>query len=217
MFLTCRAKGIEANIKGDKVEGYFLLANGHDGSLCLHMGFTPIRVVCSNTLAMARSNTASSLIKLRHTSGIKLAAEKLVERVDWINNQFILTTQQYDFLASKVINRAELRRYVMTALELKEDGPKTDSMVNEILRIGERQTNQTAASKDTWWGAYNMLAEYLTHESGYSQETRLVSQWFGANAATTHEALKIAVGFANAAPAARNTPPTYIDFGAFKN
>jgi phage/plasmid-like protein (TIGR03299 family) len=40
-------------VKDDAVIPYLLLANGHDGQLMVHLKFTPVRVVCQNTLAMA--------------------------------------------------------------------------------------------------------------------------------------------------------------------
>src|SRR2546422_133870 len=39
-------------VEGDNVQPYVLLANSHDGTLMVHIKFTPIRVVCQNTLAM---------------------------------------------------------------------------------------------------------------------------------------------------------------------
>src|SRR5215469_1870570 len=44
--------------EGDEVEKYILLSHGHDGSLAIRCGFTPIRVVCANTLAMAHGSNA---------------------------------------------------------------------------------------------------------------------------------------------------------------
>ena len=35
---------------GDEIEKYILLSHSHDGSLAVRVGFTPIRVVCANTL-----------------------------------------------------------------------------------------------------------------------------------------------------------------------
>ena len=40
-------------VKGDEVVPFLLLANGHDGRLKVHLKFTPVRVVCQNTLATA--------------------------------------------------------------------------------------------------------------------------------------------------------------------
>src|SRR5262245_54850777 len=37
--------------QGDEVEKYLLLSHSHDGSLAVRVGFSPIRVVCANTLA----------------------------------------------------------------------------------------------------------------------------------------------------------------------
>src|SRR5262249_54293695 len=52
---------------GDEVEKFLLLSNGHDGSLAVRVGFTPIRVVCANTLGMAHCGGESQLIRLKHS------------------------------------------------------------------------------------------------------------------------------------------------------
>src|SRR5579871_4073541 len=57
-------------VPGDAVEKYILLSNSHDGSQAVRVGFTPIRVVCANTLAMAIGDGASQLIRLRHTKNL---------------------------------------------------------------------------------------------------------------------------------------------------
>jgi len=52
---------------GDEIRKFAMLSNGHDGKLAVHFGFTPIRVVCANTEAMARGSKASKLIRVRHS------------------------------------------------------------------------------------------------------------------------------------------------------
>src|SRR5208282_996578 len=54
-------------------EKFILLSHGHDGSLAVRVGFTPIRVVCQNTLSMAHGSAASRLIRCKHTRDIHCA------------------------------------------------------------------------------------------------------------------------------------------------
>lgn len=57
-------------LQGDNVECYCLLYNSHDGTTPLSVMFTPIRVVCQNTLNMALNNKKTQqLVKIRHTIG----------------------------------------------------------------------------------------------------------------------------------------------------
>ena len=55
---------------GDEVEKFILLSHGHDGSLAVRVGFTPVRVVCQNTLSMAHGSDASRLIRVKHTRDV---------------------------------------------------------------------------------------------------------------------------------------------------
>jgi phage/plasmid-like protein (TIGR03299 family) len=57
------AENSDVGIVGDDiVRKYLLLSNSHDGTTAVRVGFTPIRVVCANTLAMAVRNGQSQLI-----------------------------------------------------------------------------------------------------------------------------------------------------------
>ncbi len=58
----------EISIKGDKINKYLLLRTSHDGRCAMEALFTPIRVVCNNTLTWAL-NKAKTRVKIRHTSG----------------------------------------------------------------------------------------------------------------------------------------------------
>ena len=45
---------------GDEVEKFILLSHGHDGSLAVRVGFTPIRVVCATRLPLPTEPTPAS-------------------------------------------------------------------------------------------------------------------------------------------------------------
>jgi phage/plasmid-like protein (TIGR03299 family) len=67
---------------GDEVEKFLLLSHCHDGRLAVRVGFTPVRVVCSNTLAMAHGSDASHLIRLRHTRDVRENVASIREVMD---------------------------------------------------------------------------------------------------------------------------------------
>src|SRR5690606_63418 len=57
--------------KGDDVtEKYIFLTTSHDGSGSITAAFTPVRIVCQNTLNASLRNM-SNVLRIRHTSGAK--------------------------------------------------------------------------------------------------------------------------------------------------
>jgi phage/plasmid-like protein (TIGR03299 family) len=188
---------------GDTVRKFLLLSNSHDGSLAVRVGFTPIRVVCANTLAMAHGNGGSRLIRLKHTAGLGAALADIRDTVNTANEAFEATAAQYRRLAaSKVVNRADLRRYVVRVLELPE-GPQGElsakasnilAAVMENAYAGRGNSNPAVAG--TWWTAYNAVTEYLGYTRGRSQDSRVNALWFGDGATINSRALEIALAMA---------------------
>lgn len=64
---------------GDEVEKFILLSHGHDGSLAVRVGFTPIRVVCANTLALSHCSDTSKLIRVKHSASLDENLENIRE------------------------------------------------------------------------------------------------------------------------------------------
>ena len=70
VFVTAK---LPSNIKVgnvDTIEKYILFTTSHDGSGSIIAGFTPVRVVCNNTLSMALHNMQNK-ITIRHTKNAK--------------------------------------------------------------------------------------------------------------------------------------------------
>ena len=50
----------------DRVEGYLLFSNPHEFGKAIDIRFTPIRVVCNNTLTMSLTGASSNFAKIDH-------------------------------------------------------------------------------------------------------------------------------------------------------
>lgn len=120
-------------VKGDEVAKFVLLSNSHDGTTAVRVGFTPIRVVCANTLAMAHNNKASKLLRVRHSKKVEENLELIREAMNLANVEFEATADQFRFLASRQISAKDLRNYVKIVFKMEPDDSKLPTRSNNIL------------------------------------------------------------------------------------
>ena len=71
----------------DITEKYLLLHNSHDGTSCLRVHFTPIRVVCQNTLSIAERNARGQGISIRHRGDLSARVHE-AQKVLGLANRF---------------------------------------------------------------------------------------------------------------------------------
>lgn len=185
---------------GDEVEKFILLSHGHDGSLAVRVGFTPIRVVCQNTLSLAHGSDASRLIRVRHSKALLANLANIRDVMDVANQEFEATAEQYRLLARRSINSADLRKYVKRVLkvdEADEIATRTANQIEEIVRLCESgRGNDLASVRGTYWTAYNGVSEWLGYSRGRSQTTRIDSLWYGEGAGINKFAFQTALDMA---------------------
>lgn len=202
-------------VKGDSVEKYILLSNSHDGSQAVRVGFTPIRVVCANTLAMAIGDNASKLIRLRHTKNLHQAMESVQDVMNVANQQFEATAEQYRAMAKMDMNSGDLEKFIKLVFLQKKtsteaqiamsEGAESDGtdettggarLIERITPLFEKgRGNDMAGVKGTLWGAYNAITEYIQYDRGNSEETRLDQTWFGQGQVLNKRAMAVAKKF----------------------
>lgn len=186
--------------QGDEVEKYLLLSHSHDGSLAVRVGFTPVRVVCANTLAMAHGADASKLLRVKHTRDVHENLANIREIINVANSEFQATAEQYRLLARKSINQADLQRYVQKVLKVEDDrdaGTRMKNIIQEIVGLAEAgRGNDIPSVRGTYWTAYNGVSEWLSYSRGRTQENRLNSLWFSDGANLNRQALEVALEMA---------------------
>lgn len=185
---------------GDLVEKHLLLSHAHDGSLAVRVGFTPIRVVCANTLSMAHGSDASRLIRVKHSRSVIDNLAAIRETINVANERFEATADQYRRLARKSINQQDVRQYVYRVLDIKDEttaSTRIKNIAQEIIDLSEKgRGNDLPSVRGTLWTAWNGVTEYLAYNRGNNNGSRLDSLFFGDSAALNKKALDIALEMA---------------------
>lgn len=190
-------------VKGDEVDKYALITNSHDGTIAIRAGFTPIRVVCANTMALAHDSKASKLIRVRHTKNVVSNLESVRDIMNLANAEFEATAEQYRLLASREINQADLEKYVKLVFNTNKKLVEAEGdmstlnnkrIMNAVQPLFEQgRGNNLPGVKGTLWGAYNAINEYLQYERGDDAQVRLDSMWFGPSAQLNKRALEVGI------------------------
>ncbi len=200
---------------GDVVEKYVLLSHSHDGSLAVRAGFTPIRVVCWNTLSASHKSAESKLIRLKHSKNVHANLDNLREVMNLANQEFEATAEQYRLLQRKSINQQDLRKYVKHVFEIDAEdsiiwaggdrskeqkevvSERQKNILDKVIELCETgKGNNLPSVRGTYWSAYNGVTEYLSYENGRNADNRLNSLWFGQNANMNKRALQTALEMA---------------------
>lgn len=186
VWILARLTGEYGVSNDDAILPFVLLAHGHDGSLAIRYGLTPIRVVCANTLAMAQSSRESQLLKVRHTASARDTLERVTESINVAKGRFEATVAQYRALASKNISTKDLNRYFRVLNNVDPEaaeGKLSTKMKNKLSRlVGIFESGRgmdLKSAKGTYWGAYNAITEDLSHNAGQNNDNRYNTVWFG--------------------------------------
>jgi len=89
IFITAKLPEYIKVGRNDLIENYLFLTSSHDGLGSITIAFTPIRIVCNNTLNAALQNN-TNCIKIRHTAS---AGEKLKQAQHMLGISNLLTVE----------------------------------------------------------------------------------------------------------------------------
>jgi len=183
---------------GDKVDSYLLFSNPHEYGRSIDIRFTPIRVVCNNTLTLALGTSSDLMVRLNHR---RVFDADLVKRTLGVAHSKMKTYKEAaEFLSSKRYTQDNLHNY------LKEIFP---ALTKENKDVMSRPAEQALAAVDTqpganygegsWWQAFNAVTFTTDHLLGHSNASRLQSAWYGQNRQRKVTALNKAIEYAEAA------------------
>jgi phage/plasmid-like protein (TIGR03299 family) len=184
----------------DQVDSYLLFTNPHQFGKAIDVRFTPVRVVCNNTLTLSLSTKSANMVKVSHRK--KFDAAEVKEIMGLVSVKFSDYKSRAQFLASKRYDKDTVSKYfsnLWPVLTDKEDSKKIISKSAAIAaQVVETQPGHEFAP-GTWWNAYNAVTYLTDHLIGRSVDNRLTSAWYGINKTLKLKAFNSAIEYAQAA------------------
>lgn len=198
IFITAKLPDYIRVGKEDLIEKYLFLTTSHDGFGAITAAFTPVRIVCNNTLNAALKNCSISL-KIRHTTAAKERLEGAHRLMGLTNRYSAQLEELFNQWTNIRITDREVKKLIQLALapskevlqSLREREASAisaqfqkacDSTYEYAL---SNPSQQVETAKGSLFGAYNAITGYYQNVRPYkSDEAKLKSLLFGGTAQT---------------------------------
>jgi phage/plasmid-like protein (TIGR03299 family) len=156
-------------VPGDVVVPMLTGVHSWDAKSATKAGFTPVRIVCKNTLAMAAKDLGStgfSVHKRGTDAAVRAKMHAVGAQLNQIATQFQAMVKAWRFLAGRSITTKDIGPLVERIFEIHGDPARLRKLTATIdeLAAGGRGT-RTPGVRGTAWGIFNAFSEYNEHES----------------------------------------------------
>jgi len=186
--------------KGDKIDSYLLFSNFHRYGFSTDVRFTPIRVVCNNTLTLSLNSTVERMVKISHRKVFDPGNVK--EMLGIATDKLAKYKEMAAFLGSKKAKDEDIVQYFTRIFPVTGSGdkPRKDLSKSASLALEILHTQPGAQyAEGTWWQPFNAVTYLTDHLAGRSPDTRLTSAWYGYNKNLKTKALEVAIEMAEVA------------------
>lgn len=183
VFITCKLPEEVFVSKQDRIDQYFLVMLSHDGTSSVMLKFTPIRVVCNNTLQAALQG--KGIVRIRHSSSYREKLETAKQVLGLASTLRLQLANLADAYANIKVDDREIVKLVcntfLTKPEMKEVArqnfnytvdpvsTRKANIIEDVLRytrFGPGQNLDTA--QGTLWGFVNGVTGYFQNSKEYT-------------------------------------------------
>lgn len=210
IFITAKLPEYIRIGRDDLLEQYIFLTTSHDGFGSITASFTPVRIVCQNTLNAALRNCTNT-VKIRHTAS---ATEKLKQahQLMGISNLFAKEIgEMFNYWAKVRLSDTETKRLVQIAMapgkevfQNLRDGREDElsahynNIVDGVLEYSATSpTQKEITTQNTLFGAYNAVTGYFQNVRNFkNDELKFKSIMYGTGMQRTQAAFNLCDAFA---------------------
>ena len=184
--------------KGDQIDSYLLFSNFHKYGFSTDVRFTPIRVVCNNTLTLSLNSKVERMAKISHRKVFDPANVK--DMLGIATDKLAKYKEMAQFLGSKKAKNEDIVEYFTRIFPVTGAAKEKQVSKNAEMALSILHTQPGAEyAEGSWWQPFNAVTYLTDHLAGRSADTRLTSAWYGYNKGVKTKALELAVEMAEAA------------------
>jgi phage/plasmid-like protein (TIGR03299 family) len=186
-------------VRDDVCQKYLLLANAHTGQGSVIVKFTPIRVVCQNTLMLAMDD-GQKAYRIRHSKvAMTERLREVAELIAAANAVYVRAAEMFRKFAGISMDNDKLKSYLEVVFpqdKKQKEQNKTPRQREDVRELFDSRPDlQMNGVRGTLWAAYNAVTRFEDYRNskGESDDSRLTRVWFGRGADLKLRALQAAV------------------------
>ena len=189
----------------DRIDSYLLFSNPHQYGKAIDVRFTPIRVVCNNTLSLSLDEKSVNSVKMGHR--VEFNPSTVKQALGIASEKMKTYKEMAQFLSGKRFNQDSYIEYLNTVFprtrdkRVKDKALTADTLSRNAKLAYDSLESQPGAEygEGSWWQAFNSVTFITDHVQGRNADNRLYSSWFGGNQVRKRDALKSAIEYAEVA------------------
>lgn len=184
VFITAKLPSSIKVLNNDAIEQYLLLKLAHDGSGAIQVLFTPVRVVCNNTLNQALKGTKNK-VSIKHCKNYKAKLDNAAAVLGIIKNAPAVYENTFNNLAKFRVTDKKVLELITQIFpgKMDENGEYSTRITNIRDAVANYtfsdDTQQTESCKGTLFGLYNGITGYFQNAKNYSDTDAKFDNIFG--------------------------------------
>ena len=194
VFITCKLRE-EMIINKDLIDKYLLITMSHDGSSSINVLFTPIRVVCNNTLTLALKGNINR-VTIRHTAKAKDRLEQAKKVLGIVDKQSLAYQEAFGHLLTIKVSDVMAKTIIEESLSLnRDDRGNLSTKATNILQAANSYYQMGVGQEGivgTGYGVFNGITGYMQNGKKYPDpESKFKNTFLGTSVDVRNKAFDL--------------------------
>lgn len=189
IFITAKMPDVLRIGRNDDIEQYIFLTTSHDGSGSIMAAFTPVRIVCNNTLNAALRNH-SNAVYIKHTANAEMKLQEAARIISISETHGEMLERTFNQWAKVRVTDNEVKKLIRLAMSPNKEVFKAITEKNAAFEFSQQfenicekvneyafaaETQQMPTTAGTLFGAYNAITGFYQNVNEYKSDSAKVN------------------------------------------